>query len=461
MYCRVVVSCVVLSLMVCAGCRVTETPSSQFEIEQAELVAKAEPPGADAGREEQEDVVEPTGVVSLREAAAYALMNHPALKAFSHGMRAAEAREVQARVRPNPQIDVEVEEFGGRGARSGFGGSETTIQLGQLIELAGKRAKRARVISLDSELVQWDYESRRLDVVKEVVQAFAGVVAAQERLTLSEQLRDVSRAAHTAVLERVRAGKDSPVEQLRAGVVLSKSEIEVHKAKRALASASQKLAASWGGREVKFERAAGAFYDVAPVPTTDAVISAMAENPDLARWAVEEQQRRAALDSAKAKRVSDVTIAGGVRHFAETDDSAFVLGLAVPLPIFDRNQGGVRVAAERLAKTREEYKTVEIETLAALTAALNDLSSAYDEVGVLRDDVLPKATQALDAASQGYQEGKFDYLYVLDTQRTLFETKVQYIDSVKAYHKARADVERLTGRSIESLALQSSDARTR
>ena len=63
--------------------------------------------------------------------------------------------------------------------------------------------------------------------------------------------------------------------------------------------------------------------------------------------------------------------------------------------------------------------------------------------------MLPAAQQAFEAVQQGYRQGKFDYLYVLDTQRTLFETQARYIDSVEAYHKARADVERLIGGPVE------------
>jgi outer membrane protein, heavy metal efflux system len=70
---------------------------------------------------------------------------------------------------------------------------------------------------------------------------------------------------------------------------------------------------------------------------------------------------------------------------------------------------------------------------------------------LLQEEVVPKAQLAFEAAGEGYREGKFDYLYVLDTQRTLFETKVQFIGSVEAYHKARADVERLIGQSIETV----------
>jgi cobalt-zinc-cadmium efflux system outer membrane protein len=77
------------------------------------------------------------------------------------------------------------------------------------------------------------------------------------------------------------------------------------------------------------------------------------------------------------------------------------------------------------------------------------LAAAYDEVTILQSDVLPKAQRAFEAAQQGYLQGKFDYLHLLDAQRTLFQTQAQYVDSVEAYHRAQADIQRPTGRPLD------------
>ncbi len=368
--------------------------------------------------------------------------------------RAAEARRLQASLRPNPELDVEVESLGGSGQRSGFDAAEITVSLGQLIELRGKRDKRVRVASLETELAELDFESQRLDTLRDVTQAFVAVLAAQERLALAEQLRDLSREAQSAVAQRVEAGKDSAVENLRADVSFSMSRIEFQKASRALTAARHNLAAVWGARTASFEEAAGDFYAMAPAPPAWDADELTAANPDLARWAIEQRHRQAALDLERARATSDITIAAGVQHFRESDDSAFIVGLALPIPLFDRNQGGIEEATANLAKARQQRQATETEIAAMFTKAVYGLAAAYEEVQTLGTDVLPRAQQAFEAAQQGYREGKFDYLYVLDTQRTFFETRVQYIDAVEACHLARVDVERLTG---QALRLESHD----
>jgi cobalt-zinc-cadmium efflux system outer membrane protein len=392
---------------------------------------------------------EPNGVLTLREATALALARNPELGVFPDDLRAADALVLQAGLWPNPQLAIEVEDVGGRRERSGFEAAQTTVQIGQPIELGGKRAKRTQVASLDKELVQWDYRAARLDVARQVAQAFVTTLAAQERLALTDRLLELSRQAQTAVAQRVKAGKDSPVEELRADVALSATQIERQKAEKALTAARHSLAATWGGHMPAFEKVEGKFYETpAPMPLAQ-MTNAISANPDLARWRTEEDRRRAVLRLEKARAVPDVIVGAGVRRYEETDDEAMVFGLALPLPLFDRNQGGVLEATAQLAKTRRQYEAVQVKTLAVLSEAVRALAAAYDEAAILRRDVLPKAQRAFEAAQQGYQQGKFDYLHLLDAQRTLFQTQAQYVDSVEAYHRAQADVQRLLGRPAD------------
>ena len=63
----------------------------------------------------------------------------------------------------------------------------------------------------------------------------------------------------------------------------------------------------------------------------------------------------------------------------------------------------------------------------------------------MKSAVLPGAQSAFDAATEGFRQGKFGYLEVLDAQRTFFEARGRHIEALSAYHKAVADTERLIG----------------
>ena len=403
------------------------------------------------------EIAEPNGVITLRQALALALMHNPELRAFSWEVRASEARALQASLLPNPEIEMEAEEVGGTGERSGFDGAETTIQLGQLIELAGKPSKRKRVAALESKLAGWDYEAKRLDVLTEVAHAFVEVLAAQERVTLAEELVQLSEQILNTVTQRVEAGKDSPVEKTKAQVALASARIVQKQAHQRLASAHKQLAATWGSISPVFKGATGQLDVTSPIPSETELRHLLAQNPDLARWAVEMQRRRAALELEKAKVFPDITLSGGMQRFNETDDNAVVFGLSIPVPLFDRNQGRILEAKYNLAKTRRQRRAVEANLYATLADAYQALSSAFIEVTGLKNEVLPGAQSAFDATRRGYRGGKFDYLMVLDAQRTFFYARARYIESLAAYHGARADVERLIGCAIDSATVSKSE----
>jgi cobalt-zinc-cadmium efflux system outer membrane protein len=375
-------------------------------------------------------------------------MHNPELKAFSWDIRASEARTLQAGLLPNPEIEVEMEEVGGAGARSGFDSAETTIQFGQLIELAGKRSKRERLASLEGKLTGWDYEAKRLDVLTKVSFAFVGVLAAQERLTLAEELVRLSEGVMDAVAQRVEAGKDSPVDKTKAQVALAGARIEQKQAQRRLVSARKQLAATWGGISSAFEGVSGQLDATFPIPTEGELRALLEQNPDLARWAVEIESRLAAIELEKANAITDPTIFGGMQRFNEGDDTAVIFGLSIPVPAFNRNQGKILEAKYNLARAREQRGAVEANLYATMAETYQALSSAFIEVTDLRNEILPGAESAFDAARRGYREGKFNYLTVLDAQRTFFFARASYIESLATYHGARADVERLIGQSL-------------
>ena len=397
------------------------------------------------------EIAEPNDIITLRQALALALMRNPELRAFSWATRASEARKLQASLWPNPELGVEVEDVGGTGGMSGFDGAETTIQLGQLIELNGKLRKRTRVASLEKELAELDYQAKRLDVLTDTTRLFVGVLAAQEQLVLAEELVQLSEQVLTTVSQRVEAGKDSPVEKTKSEIALASVRIEREKARQNLESARKQLSAIWAGKSSVFEKVAGQLDVVPSIPTEDQMADLVAQNPDISRWVVELEQRRAAFELEKAKATPDITLSGGFKRFNETDDNAVVFGISIPLPIANRNQGSILEARHNLAKVGEERKAAETRVNTALALSYRELSNAFTEATELDKNVLQGAESVFEASKTGYSQGKLDYLHVLDAQRTLFEAKGQYIEALSAYHKARADVERLIGQRIDTI----------
>jgi len=393
----------------------------------------------------------PEGVLRLPQAQALALMQNPDLAAFAWEVRAGEARTLQAGLPPNPEVGVEVENVAGSGDFQGVDGAEVTVGLSQVVELAGKRRKRIHVAALERDLAAWDYETARLDVLTQVTQAFVDVLSAQERLALQEELVRLAEQVRTTVTERVKAGKVAQVEETKAQVTVSTSRIALERGQHVLTAARTRLAATWGHSTATFERAEGTLETLTAIPSAEQIVQRIVQNPDLARWVTAMAQRQAAVELERAQGIPDPTLGGGFRYFNETEDNALVLEVSIPLPLFARNQGGVLEARYQLAQAGEKRRAADIQARAALSQAYAALSAAFAEATVLHTTVLPGAQQAFDAAQEGFRQGKFGFLDVLDAQRTLFEVRGQYIEALTAYHTAVAEVERLIGEPLAAI----------
>lgn len=394
---------------------------------------------------------EPTGVLTLRQAQELALRHNPELAAAAHGALAAEKAAQQAGAVPNPELDVEAEEFGGEGSRAGYDGAQTTVSLTQPVELGGKRAKRRSLARSEARLAGWDYEARRLDVLATAKQAFVDVLLAQGRLALDESRLVVADDVRKAAAERVKAGKVPLLEETKAGVELATARIERDRAIRELDVARKRLAASWGGTTPAFKEAGGGLDAVTNVQPLEQLLPLLDGGPEVARWNDEAALGRDALAMAKAQRIPDVGISAGVSRFEEDGTHAGTVGLSMAIPLFDRNAAGIAAAEHQSARAQCEQRAAQLRAVTALVEVHSRLEMAAAEALTIRDELLPGARQAFAAAQTGYREGKFGYLEVLDTQRTLNEATARHLEALAAYHKAAAEVERLTGVPLNTI----------
>lgn len=403
------------------------------------------PPGRDAP-----PIENPAGAVSLRDALALALLHNPALATFAWEARALEARILQAGRLPNPTLDLTTEDVGaartpGRDVDQPVQ-PQTTLQLSQLIELGGKRTSRQRVAALDRDLAAWDYEMARIDVLSEVSRAFTRVLVAQDAVTLAETALRIVTEGQQSVVARVEAGVVSPIEETRANVAVASARADAARARRALDASRTRLALLWGSPAAAFTSATGDLTgEPPPLPPVGVLTALLDQNPNLARWAAEMSQREAALALERSKRVVDIAVSAGYRRYTTVDSNAFVVGASIPLPLFNRNAGGIEEARLRLAKSHDERRVVEARVAAALTEAYAALAAAHDEIAILRAAVLPGAQQTFDAISEGYRLGRFSLLDVLDAQRTLTSAGSQHLRALSDYHDAVVQVERLIG----------------
>ncbi len=401
--------------------------------------------------EPKEQVPQPQGILSVVDALQLALQHNPQLLIFSLEKRAREAAVLQASLRPNPEVEVELENFAGGGEVSGLKGSEWTLSLGQLIELAGKRTKRTTVAHLNRELAEWDFESKRLEVYAQVVQAFTNVLAAQKQLKLNQEILDLAQKFKDQVAFRVEKGRTSTAELARAEVEVARAKVALQQSERQFQITRLQLATTWGATQATFDSVRGHFEKLEGLPPLNAVLAALQKTPQWTRWLTEQKSRQAQLALERALKTPDPVLRAGYRRINELNTGAFVAGLSIPLTIFDRNQGNIQQAAIRLKQTAHQASWAQLQMQNRATMLYQNMAAVYRSVLALKQEIIPQAQKAFQTINRGYQLGKFNFLEVLDARRSLFSARKAYLEQIAEYHRLRIELERLVGQSLQNL----------
>ncbi|MFG1281836.1 TolC family protein [Xanthobacter autotrophicus] len=391
---------------------------------------------------------EPAHPLTLTSALARALAANPRLTAAERDIGMASGRDRQAAALPNPNLSLEVDNAFGSSSYQGLDLAEQTLQISQLVELGGKREARMAAAGAGTSVARWEREATRLQVLAETTAAFASVLGAQQRMHVLQTQADAIARLHPLLQQRVETGASSPAEISRARVAGDFARVELDRARAALGTARRELALLMGLPDAKFGRVTGNLLRIHVPPPLPRLLKEAQGNPQLTRFTAVEAQRRAEVRSAQAKAVPDVTLGIGYRHYNETADSGMRLTLSVPIPIFDRNEGNISEAREALLKAEAEQAIARSALVSQLGRAHDQLTAAHDEIALLRASTIPGARSAFEGVAEGYGQGRYTLLELLDAQSSLTDAALRELDALVTYHVALATIEGLTGRPV-------------
>jgi len=380
---------------------------------------------------------------------------------FSPGRAASEARIVageaavrQASVRPNPSLEVELENFAGSGAYSRMDRTEFTVSYQQTLERGGKREARTGLAQHQLDVARLRGTVRALDLLREVQIAFAEALVAEADLVVAEARWVAVQSAQRDVDRRVKSARDPLFAGSRAEAITAQADIARVDAMATAEAARARLAAYWGagpnyGLDVKD------FFDVAALTAAPPT-----EGADLQLLAAERDAAIAGVRVEESKVVSDPTLKAGVRYLGQGDEVAFLVGGTIPLRRYDTNAGGI-------ARAQAERRAAEAEIEAARLARERDIAHLTRRMAAhaqeserIRTEVIPAAIRAVEQVRDGFNRGGFQFIDVSEAETALFDARARRITVLKQFHLDKAALDRLTGRHAP-LVVQTASAELR
>lgn len=376
--------------------------------------------------------------LTLDSALQTAFANNPDLAAAQWEIDIARGGRQQAGLIPNPVASLDAEDTR-RATRT------TTLKLSQTLELGGKRGARIEVATRAQDAAALTLEQRRNGLRAEVIDGYYGALRAQERLDLAQRSLALAERGLVVANGRVTAGKSSPVEATRAQVQLSEIRLELNRAQVGLTDAYRRLAASTGSASADFQAVAAQTQATPSLPACAPLLARLEQTAELRLAELQILQSEASVGLEKAQRIPDLDVSIGSQYDAGVRERVNLVGVSMPIPLFNRNQGNVLAASRRADQARDLRNATELRLRTETRQALDLWQTANTEVRAFNQQILPAAQSAVDSATRGFEMGKFNFLDVLDAQRTLIAARTQYLTATAQATDAWVRIERIYG----------------
>lgn len=376
-----------------------------------------------------------------------ALGADPRIPAGTLEVEAAQGGVVQASKRPNPELGVEIEDFGGTGEYRGFDRATLLISLSQKIERGDKREARIAVAIGKEEGAVAEIAVAMREIISQTKIDYIQVLGAQQRVDLLGRAARRFEDLLPPLRRRLEAGASLPADITRGELALGKARVAIDKAQAELLGARRQLASNWSGSAGEVRTVAGRLrHNGHQLAALQGLLAALDDHPVIRAWSAVYAQRTAELRLQRATAIPDLTASVGVKRVYETDDTAFRIAGSLPLPVFDRNEGGIQEAERRLAKVEFEREAARRLLKRRVIDAYGEMEAACIEARRLMDIVIPVARRAAENVQSGFEQGRLTVKEMLDATRDQYDVEVQQLEADVRCHVAAAKVETLATR---------------
>jgi outer membrane protein, heavy metal efflux system len=383
--------------------------------------------------------------LSLADAVRFAVERSPSLDVVRQQAAAADTDIAAARRWANPVASVMSEGYNGEPSGAGFfNQQELSMQVEQEFDLGGRRRQRTAVATAAAAAARLSVDERVRQLRIEVQQAYFQLVLARLDADLARASLDEVDKVIAVNRSRYQQGEVSGSELRRLEVERLRFSGDALQAELATRNSRSELLALMGAS--RLDLAIEPTDGLAPPPVPggpgdaaapsaaadpDALVArALAARPDVAAARQDRARAEAEAGLQRALKTPNLSVAGGVKR--DFGANGLVWGVAIPLPLFDRNAPGIaRADAERRAAD-SRARVIELAVSLEVQQALNVLDISRQRVAALEHDYLAKAHDARDGVLAAYRAGESDLLDYLDAQRV-------YRDVQRAYNRALLD----------------------
>ena len=346
---------------------------------------------------------------------------------------------VQVGLLPNPTVGYTADDIGANGSDGRHGGF-----VGQRIITGGKLRLNRAVVAEEMDIAEQQLAAAQQRVMTDVQIGYYDVLISQRKLDLANELVRISEQAVKASRALVEAQEISTVGLLQTEVEGENALILARRATHEQAAAWRRLSAVIGNPHFPPQQLHGNLDEPANALSWDEQLDRLVtESPEIAAAITEVERARWALNRACVEAKPDVDLKVAVQHDSMSGDTVTGVLVGLPLPLWNRNQGGIQQAHSDVVAAENGIQRVKLRLRRRLASVFQEYADASYQVSRYADTILPKAQRTVDLVGGGFQAGEVGYLDMLTAQRTFSQTNLAYIEALRSLWRARLQIDGL------------------
>ncbi len=402
----------------------------------------------------------PPDGLTLDQAIELTIRNNLDLRAKSYEIPQAQADILNAGLRANPVFyaDGQLVPYGRYNRDRPGGQTQYDVNISYPFDLSQKRQARTLYATRAKRVIEAQYQDAVRTSIDNLYGSYVNVLAARQTVRYSKASVEGLTKLYEVTEELYRRDQNTRADVSRVQTQLEGAKVGLLDAEEGLRKAKRDLGVylAISPDQAESIEVRGSIEDLgSPLPPTDELIRmALAIRPDIVAYRLGIKSAEANVRLQLANRFTDVYVL--YQPYTYQDNSPFglksptswALGVTVPLPIYNRNQGGIARAKLNVTQSQIELASIERQIMTDVQQALYEYQVTAKMVARIKNELIPAAKQVRDDTYRLYQGGEVNVIIFLNAQKEWQDTLKQFLDTVIRHRRAMLALNTVLGQRV-------------
>lgn len=375
-------------------------------------------------------------LATLEDLLAVAFANNPAIKELAATTRIAAGYRTQVSLYANPMLGYQGQQLADAGT------DQHLLFVQQQIVTGNKLGLNREVLNEALRAQLQELDAQKLRVATDIKISYYDCIRIQKQIAAIDQFSELLNQAVNAAEKRMQAGEGSKIDLLQTQVQYKQLELDRRQLSASLSARLREIMAISGVPNMQIRGVSGELPQTPSIQDWKTIEEELVANsPEYAAAQARIRQASAAIRRQESQPLPNLGIQLGAGVDNATNSGMMNVQVGAPIPVFNKNQGNISAARAEYCRAIQEAQRIDNAIRARLAVASGEYERAAEAVEMYLNELLPASKETLDLAESAYRVGEQDFLQLLVSRRTYFDTNLAFINAKAQVAIAQAQID--------------------